>query len=285
MRQEEGSDRWEPQTSGSNIFAQLTEQPQSKPTHLNEISFEEPQEVQYPDWFTQGDGLDPLEKGILVNLINKNDEGFLKFAQGLDLVSPNSKALSLQLVRIFCRDRMGSIMKDFSQREMEYIESHQKNRASVIFSALLRFQKLGNSEQLVATLRKHLDSIFKVSDLSYTQIARKISEEANVFKIKLFSDDKKDEEKKMGDTLLAKNPNIQDQIRQMTNTFHYSDTSFTLPLEDSERYKGLLTRDFDGKEIERIMQLLHVGDPFVIKELDVNSLTQEAVGRLRYPRY
>lgn len=70
--------------------------------------------------------------------------------------------------------------------------------------------------------------MFKAPDLSYTQIARQISDEANVFKIKLFSDDRKDDDKKMRDTLLAKNPSIEDQIRQMTNTFHYSDTSFVL---------------------------------------------------------
>lgn len=48
------------------------------------------------------------------------------------------------------------------------------------------------------------------------------------------------------------------------------------------RYKVLLSRDFSAPEIERIMQLLKVGDPFIIKELDASSLTQEAVARLRY---
>ena len=206
-----------------------------------------------------------MEKGIVASFISSEDTGFLKFCQGLDLTTPSRKALVVQLVKVFCKDRVDAVMKEFSLREREYIEGHQKNRASVVFSTLLSFQKLGNTQNFITAMKKHLESVFKAPDLSYTQIAQKIYDEANVFKIKLFGDDRKEEEKKMKDTLLAKNPNIQDQIRQMTNTFHYSDTSFVLNVEDSDRYKGLLARDFNEAEIDRIMQLLRNGDPFIIK--------------------
>jgi hypothetical protein len=81
---------------------------------------------------------------------------------------------------------------------------------------------------------------------------------------------------------LAKNPNIMEQIRKMTNIFHYSDTCFKLEPGESERYRKLLAKEFNETYIERIMQLLDVGDPFVIRELETDSLTKEASDRLRY---
>lgn len=78
-----------------------------------------------------------------MHLINSNDKSFIKFCQELDL-EPLGKALTVQLVKVFCKDSIDAIMMEFSQREKEYIESHQKNRASVIFTMLLRFQKLGD---------------------------------------------------------------------------------------------------------------------------------------------
>lgn len=83
----------------------------NKAPQLNEISFEDHHELRFPDWFSEGDTLEPCEKGVIVNFINNNDEAFLKFCQGLNLASPSKRQLSAQLVKVFCKDKVESIVK------------------------------------------------------------------------------------------------------------------------------------------------------------------------------
>lgn len=86
------------------------------------------------------------------------------------------------------------------------------------------------------------------------------------FKIKLFSNAEEDGEGEGNDeTLLGKNPIVMEEIRKMTNIFHYSDDHFRLETVEAEKYRKKLEKNFQNDEIEKILGLLRAGDPFVIK--------------------
>lgn len=187
---------------------------------------------------------------MVAHFVAVRDETFLKMCASLNFSQAAQKPLNVQLVRVLCADRLDREFRQFDQRERQYLEEHQKSRASLLFSILLRFQKLGDLPQLLGALRKHFDSVFKAPDVSYTQIAKKICEEANVFKIKLFGSE--EEERAEGgpeDKLLAKNPQVEEQMRLMTNTYHYYDSHFSLEAAAVAKYQALLEAHFSASEI------------------------------------
>jgi hypothetical protein len=80
------------------VFTNPKQDSPSKSHITNEISFDN--DLYQPEWFSEGDALSRLEKGVLSALIKSSDSNLLNFLQGLNLKAASRHTVNLQLVKV-----------------------------------------------------------------------------------------------------------------------------------------------------------------------------------------
>lgn len=86
-----------PDLDSKKIFPQRQESP-VRSQITNEISFET--DLFQPEWFSEGEGLNRLEKALLAALIKASDQALLAFLSGLALKNRQMDKLNIKLVKV-----------------------------------------------------------------------------------------------------------------------------------------------------------------------------------------